>query len=252
MRRIGKCGTIAGRVEQRRPATVASRAGQWPVQLRFACGLTGGEYVSQRAWEKASLPRCPLHPHGGCGFARHGTYRRVAPPGTQIARWYCPAGHRTFSLLPDCLAARLSGTLAEVEAVVAPVEQAPSLEAACRDLRRDIELPGVLRWVRRRVQAVHAALQALKGLLPERFPCVPTLAAFAVCLGVAEVLVALRPIGEPFLQHVSSPLGFRPRRRRGAGAAAPANTSRGRTRRGARRRVAAGRQWACAPRSPDP
>jgi hypothetical protein len=187
------------------------------VQLRFACGLTGGEYVSQRAWERASLPRCPLHPQGGCGFARHGTYRRVAPPGTQIARWYCPAGHRTFSLLPDCLAARLSGTLAEVEAVVRQVERAPSLEAACVSLRTDIELPGALRWVRRRVQAVHAALLALKGLLPERFPCVPSLLAFAACLGVVEALVALRPIGEPFLPHLSSPLGFLPRRPPGGG-----------------------------------
>jgi hypothetical protein len=102
--------------------------------------------------------------------------------------------------------------LAEVEAVVRAVEQAPSLEAACRNLRPDIELPGVLRWARRRVQAVQAALQALKGLLPEQFPCVPTLVAFAACLGVSEVLVALRPIGEPFLQNLSSPLGFRPRR----------------------------------------
>ena len=183
------------------------------MQLRFACGLTGGDYVSQRGWEQASLPRCPLHPKGGCGFSRHGTYRRVSPPGTRIARWYCPTGHRTFSLLPDCLAARLSGTLAEVEAVVRQVEQAPSLEAACRDLRPAIELPGVLRWV----QAVHAALQALKGLWPERFPCVPTLAAFAVCLGGTEVLVALRPIGEPFLQNLSNPLGFHPRRTPGGG-----------------------------------
>ena len=150
-------------------------------------------------------------------MARHGTYRRVSPPGTRIARWYCPTGHRTFSLLPDCLAARLSGTLSEVEAVVRAVEQAPSLEAACRGLRPAIELPGVLRWVRRRVQAVHAALQALKGLLPERFPCVPTLAAFAVCLGVTEALLALRPIGEPFLQNLSSPLGLRPRRTPGSG-----------------------------------
>jgi hypothetical protein len=101
--------------------------------------------------------------------------------------------------------------------VVRQVERAPSLEAACVSLRTDIELPGALRWVRRRVQAVHAALLALKGLLPERFPGVPTLAAFAVCLGVAEVLAALRPIGEPFLQQLSPPLGLRPRRQPGGG-----------------------------------
>ncbi len=205
-------GQNSGTSRQKKARHGGSRAGPWPVQLRFACELTGAEYVSQSAWQNASLPRCPLHPKGGCGFARHGTYTRVSPPGTRIARWYCPKGHRTFSLLPDCLAARLSGTLNEVEALVRAVEQAPSLEAACQDLRPDIELPGVLRWARRRVQAVHAALQALKGLLPHQFPCPATLAAFAACLGVAEVLVALRPIGAPFLQNLSTPLGFIPRR----------------------------------------
>lgn len=189
------------------------------MQLRFACALPGEEYVSQGAWRTASLLRCPLHPKGGCGFARHGTYARVTPPGTQIARWYCPTGHRTFSLLPDCLAARLPGTLHEVEAVVRAGEQAPSLEAACRDLRPEIELPGVMRWARRRVQAVQAALQALKGLLPDRFPCPATLAAFAACLRVTEVLVALRPLGEPFLPNLSPPLGFLPPRPSGGGCA---------------------------------
>jgi hypothetical protein len=118
----------------------------------------------------ASLSRCPLHPHGGCGFARHGTYERRSPPGTLIARWYCRQGHRTFCLLPDCLAARLPGTLAELEAVVVGVvEQDLSLEAACAQLRLEVGLPGVLRWVRRRVQCVHAALHPLKGILPELF-----------------------------------------------------------------------------------
>jgi hypothetical protein len=107
--------------------------------------------------------------------------------------------------------------LGEVEVVVRAVEQAASLETACQGLRPDIELPGVLRWARRRVQAVREALQALKGLVPEQFPCAPTLLAFGACLGVSEVLLALRPIGEPFLQNLSSPLGFRPRRTPGGG-----------------------------------
>ena len=72
----------------------------------------------------------------------------------------------------------------------------------------------LLRWARRRVQAV---LQAFKGLLPDRFPCVATLLAFAAWLGVSEVLVALRPLGEPFLANLSTPLGFLPRRARGSG-----------------------------------
>ncbi len=188
------------------------------MQLRFACEHTGAEYVSQEAWRDASLPRCPLHPQGGCGFARHGTYARRSPPGTLIARWYCPTGHRTFSLLPDCLAARLSGTLAEVEAVVCAVEQAAGLEAACEELRLDIELPGALRWIRRRVQAVHASLHLLKGLLPELFAPLPTtLTAFAERLGVGAVLRALRQIGAAFLQQLPAPLGFAPRPQAGSG-----------------------------------
>ncbi len=154
-----------------------------------------------------------MHPSGGCGFARHGTYERRSPPGTLIARWYCPRGHRTFSLLPDCLAARLPGTLAEVEAVVCAVEQAESLEAACAHLRLDIELPGVLRWVRRRVQAVYASLILLKGILPELFEgCEPTLGAFAERLGLDAILPALRRIAAPYLALLPVPLGLNPLR----------------------------------------
>lgn len=36
------------------------RAGQRPVQLRYACVHTGAESVRQRAWLNASLTRCPL------------------------------------------------------------------------------------------------------------------------------------------------------------------------------------------------
>ena len=188
------------------------------MQLRFACEHTGAEYVAQQAWLSASLPRCPLHPQGGCGFARHGTYARVSPPGTLIARWYCPEGHRTFSLLPDCLAARLTGTLAEVEALVRAVEQAPSQAAACAQLRLEIELPGLERWVARRVASVHTALHLLKGVRPELFAgCAPTLTAFGERLGVAEVLMALRGIAEAFLPTLPKPLGFVPRRQPGGG-----------------------------------
>lgn len=137
-----------------------------------------------------------------------------------MARWYCPEGHRTFSLLPDCLAARLSGTLAEVEAVVRAAEQAPSLEGLCTHRRLDIELPGALRWVRRRVQDVHSALHRIKGVLGEPFANVaPTLTAFADHLEVTPVLVALRGIAAHVLEQLPKPLGFAPRRRRGRGAA---------------------------------
>jgi len=187
------------------------RAGRWPVQLRFECALTGAEYVSQQGWQEASLPRCPLHPQGGCGFARHGTYPRVSPPGTRVARWYCPAGHTTFSLLPDCLAARLSGTLAEVEAVVRAAEAASSREALCAVWRLEVGLAGALRWIDRRVQHVHTGLHLLRGLLPETFAeAAPTLSAFAAHLGLAEVLVALRGIAAQFLSVLPKPLGFCP------------------------------------------
>ncbi len=190
------------------------------MQLRFESDLTGEEYVSQQAWHDASLPRCPLHPKGGCGFSRNGTYARLSPPGTRIARFYCRRGHCTFSLLPDCLAARLPGTLAEVETVVRAVEQAKSVETACAHLRLEIELPGVLRWVRRRVQRVHASLILIKGLRPELFAgCKPTLRGFAQRLGLAAVLPTLRRIAEPFLAQLPAPLGFSPWRARGGGPA---------------------------------
>jgi hypothetical protein len=189
------------------------------VQLRFECALTGADYVTQQGWLSATLPRCPLHPDGRCGFARHGTYERVSPPGTRVARWYCPEGHRTFSLLPDCLAARLSGTLSEVEAVVRAAEQAPSLEELCAHERLDIELPGALRWVRRRVQDVHGALHRIKGLSAETFVRVaPTVTAFGAQLQVADVLVALRGIAAAWLGELPKPLGFAPRRSRDRGA----------------------------------
>lgn len=181
------------------------------MQLRFATDLTGEQYVSQSAWKDATLPRCPLHPQGGCGFARHGTYPRVSPSGTRVPRWYCPEGHQTFSLLPDCLAARLSGTLAEVEAVVLAVEAAPSLEKAADQLRLEIELPGAVRWTRHRVQPIRRTLLLLRGLIPEPLaPLEPTLESFREVLGVASVLPRLREIAAPFLSQLPPPLGVRP------------------------------------------
>ena len=179
------------------------------MQLRYQTDLTSTDYVTRQAWQKASLARCPLHPQGGCGFTRHGSYARVAPPGTRIARWYCRQGHQTFSLLPDCLAARWSGTLTELEVAVEVVEQAPSLEAAATTQRLEIELPGALRWLRRRVQAVQRTLVVLKGLFPEYFANVaPTLAGFRQALGVEMVLVVLRDIGADYLAALPPPLGF--------------------------------------------
>ena len=181
------------------------------MQLRFAVDYTSIEYVKHQAWNDATLERCPLHPGGGCSFARHGVYKRVNPPGTRIPRWYCPESHCTFSLLADCFAARLSGSLQEVEAVVVAAEQARSREAAADALRLDIELPGALRWLRRRLKAVHTALILILGLFPDLFAgCPPTIGAFRQRLGIAWVLPALREIAEAQLAQLPPPLGFRP------------------------------------------
>ena len=186
------------------------------VQLRYQTGLTGEHYVSRQAWREASLACCPVHPRGGCGFARHGSYPRVRPAGARVARWYCPTAHQTFSLLPDCLAARLSGTLAELEAVVLTVERARSLEGALAVLRTDIEWPGALRWVRRRVQRVHAALSALRGVLPEPLGgCAPRIEALQVHLQAAPVLPLLRALAASVLHELPAPFGLRPWRERG-------------------------------------
>ena len=189
-----------------------SPAGPWPVQLRYHSGLTGEQYVNAEAWCAARLERCPNHPHGGCSFARHGTYSRKTPVGTRIARCYCPESHTTFSLLPDCLAARLPGTLAELEAVVAAVEQTPSLISAADQLRPDeIELPGALRWLRRRVRLVHNALRHVLGLLPDQFArCRPEVAAFRQRLDTTTALLELREVTAPWLSTLPAPLGFRP------------------------------------------
>ena len=188
-----------------------ANAGLVPVQLRYETGLTDAEYVTREAWRLASLARCPLHARGGCGFARHGTYERMRPPGTHIARWYCPQGHRTFSLLPDHLAARFPGTLSEIEQVVATVEQAPSLEAAADRLRSDpVTLPSAVRWVRRRVDPVRALLTVLVGLLPQLLlGCAPTIAALRGRLACEQVLMVLRELAQVHLQALGRPLGFR-------------------------------------------
>ena len=162
------------------------------MQLRFRTGLTGEQYVTAQGWLDATLVRCPNHPSGGCSLARHGTYERKTPPGTHIARWYCPESHTTFSRLPDCLAARLPGTLAELEEAVATAERSPTVTAAAVQLRSGrSEPPGALRWLRRRMRLVRRALTTVIGLLPEHFAnAPPTLLAFRDRLGTGKRLRA--------------------------------------------------------------
>jgi len=186
-------------------------------RLWKGCPVDGDRYVSERAWESAILCACPFHPEGGCGLERLGSYPRVAPPGVRVPRWWCPKQRASVSLLPPFLAARFSGTVDAVEEVVAAVEAAGSVSAAVDvvcppDIEDAVQLEGALRWIRRRVRAVRAALLAIATLMPERFAGVaPTIAAFREALAVDKVLVVVRGLVERHLRALPSPLGFRAR-----------------------------------------
>lgn len=96
--------------------------------------------------------------------------------------------------------------------MVLAAEQAASREAAADGLRPDIELPGALRWLRRRLQGVYRALHLLRALMPDRLAGAgPTLVSFSACLGVAAVLLALREVAAVHLAVLPAPLGFHPR-----------------------------------------
>lgn len=114
--------------------------------------------------------------------------------------------------MPDCLAARLPGTLQAIEEAVASAEAAPSLTKAADALRRDaVHLPGAMRWLLRRVRAVHGNLTSVRGLWPDRFlKCAPEVVAFRERLATVAVLVGLRGRCERYLAHLAPPLGFCP------------------------------------------
>lgn len=174
-------------------------------------------YVADREWERAVLYQCPVHPRGGCGLRKLGTYLRVAPSGARVARFWCPLARVSISLLPAFMAARLSGTLDEVEAVVRAVEQAGGVAAAVEAVHpagavRAIGTICAMRSIRRRLRAVRAALLAIVTLLPERFVgVVPTLVAMRAALDTDRVLLAVRDLASQHLRALPTPLGFRAR-----------------------------------------
>jgi hypothetical protein len=179
------------------------------VQLRDPSSLTSEAYLAQRAWRHASLPHCPRHPAGGCGFARHGTYPRQTPAGMQIRRYYCPTAHETFSLLPDCLASRFPGDLDDLERVGVQVEAARSIEAAADVLRPDIVLPSAVRWVRRRLTLIRATVLAGVTVLPDLWGIDAHLGAVRAALDTDPALVTLRTRAAAMLSALPRPLGFR-------------------------------------------
>jgi hypothetical protein len=140
----------------------------------------------------------------------------------RIARYYCPTAHETFSLLPDCLASHLPGELAAVEAVVATVEAARSVEAAADVLRPDITLASAVRWVRRRLTPIRLALVTVVTLLPDLFTSDARLAAVRGALATPTALVALRTHAARHLAVLPTPLGFRRRSPRRAAGPSPA------------------------------
>ena len=182
------------------------------MQLRFATNISIEQYIQQEAWKYAELEQCPLHPEGGCKLARHGTYSRKFPDGVKIARWYCPDGRTTFGLLPDCLSSRLPGTLIEVETVINQIESSPSQETAADNIRPDIGLPGILRWMRHRLFLIRASLILLIDLLPILSNNDQTaLSSLRSVLGVEFVLPHLRELAASHLDILPPPLGFGPR-----------------------------------------
>ena len=190
------------------------------VQIRLETALTGEEYVTRRAWRYVRAPECPWH-GAECQLASHGTYERRRPEGARVRRFLCRQSGWTVSLLPDCLAAHLSGTLPEVEATVRAAEQAPTLAAAAAKARPEhVEQPGAERWTRRRVRRVQACLELLRTLEPARYGSVePTLSAFGAALGTVAVLVRLRAVEAARLAKLPAPVGFRAARQKPARAA---------------------------------
>ena len=199
------------------PRLVHARARGSAVQILDRKACTADAYVAQRQWESTVLGQCPFHPEGGCGLERLGSYPRVRPLGARVARFWCPRKRASVSILPAFLAARLVGTLDDVEAAVDAVDARGSVAKAAEavhpaDVPRPLSYEAAIASVRRRVRAVRAVLLAAITLLPAHFAgLVPTLVAFRERLGVTQVLVALRKLGKPIIAALPVPLGVRHR-----------------------------------------
>ena len=182
------------------------------MQLRLATDLDVHDYVIRDGGRDATLDACPNHPGGGCKLHRHGFYERKTQHGwARIRRWRCVESGVTFSLLPDCFAARMPGSLMAAEETARRVEAGEKpLEAALAVRgRRALELSGMRRWARRRCEKVRLALLAATTMFPGLLP-VPLVEPARRHLGAACALVELRRRCDADLQSLRPPLGFRP------------------------------------------
>ena len=179
------------------------------MQLRHETPLTSEAYLAEHAWAKASLALCPRHPHGGCGFERHGTYPRKTPAGMRVTRYYCPTAHETFSLLPDCLASRFPSDLDDLEQVVREVGGAERGSGGRSAAARDRAAVG--RALDSALAVVRAALGIVAGLLPDLHVGEASLVVLARLWGTDRVLVSARSRVAAHLPILPPPLGFGPR-----------------------------------------
>jgi hypothetical protein len=132
-----------------------------------------------------------------------------------VPRWYCRKAGHTVSLLPTFAAAGLPGTLDSIEQGVVAFERerqaGATVAQAAQWTRPDIEAQGALRWVRRRVQWVGAALALLVGCAPELVTrCELAVTALRDVLHTQHVLVRVREIAAVQLQHAPRPVGLAP------------------------------------------
>lgn len=205
------------------------------MQFRFPTELTAEEYVRTETWKNITVVQCLIHPDSACRLSKHGTYPRKIPDGTKIVRFLCHTENITFSLLPDCFASRLPGTLVDVEAAVFMVETALACESGCDvpesmenslisslDLSSAAEKTGVdqrlfdkaadFRWLKRRIQYVLCVLSTVISLFPETFGNHrPTLTSFRSLHTGAPILIRLRISTESRIHEIPLPVGLNPR-----------------------------------------
>ena len=127
----------------------------------------------------------------------------------RVARWYCRECQVTFSALPDCLSARLPGTLSCAEDVVAFAERR-GINAAARQWRPEAaDFSSARRWVHRRVVLVRGCLSVFLSLDPTLFAGLALLiGAFREQLDAPAALIELRRLGSPRLAVIPYPVGF--------------------------------------------